>query len=76
LFLDLPALSSTSVGQGAQLIAGAVGNLLDQQRHFHDADTAHRADTAKTPEMLLGSSVQILMRLAQVLEFYLDLTEV
>jgi hypothetical protein len=71
---DLPALSSTSVGQGAQLIAGAVGNLMDQQQHFHDADTARWAETAKTPETLLGSSVQILVHLAQV-DSPLDLTE-
>jgi hypothetical protein len=43
LFLDLPPLSSTSVGQGAQLIAGAVGNLIDQQRQFHEADTTRWA---------------------------------
>jgi hypothetical protein len=47
---------------------------MDQQQHFHDADTARQADTAKTPETLLGYSVQILMRLAQV-NSYLDLTE-
>jgi hypothetical protein len=48
---------------------------MDQQRHFHDADTVHRANTAKMPETFLGSSVQILMlRLAQV-DSYLDLTE-
>jgi hypothetical protein len=44
LFLDLPALGSTSVGQGAQHIAGAVSNLMDQQRHFHQP---HQADTAR-----------------------------
>jgi hypothetical protein len=66
LFLDLPALSSTSVGQGAQLIAGAVGNLMDQQRQFHQADTARRGETAKTPATLLGSSVSTLIRLTQV----------
>jgi hypothetical protein len=34
---------------------------------FCEADTAHRAKAAKTPDMLLGSSVvQILMRLSQV----------
>jgi hypothetical protein len=68
LFLgELPALSSTSVGQGAQPIAGTVRNLMDQQRHFHDEDTARRTEEmAKTPAKLLGSSVLILMRLAQV----------
>jgi hypothetical protein len=47
---------------------------MDQQRHFHDTDTARWAETAKTPETHLGSSVLILMRLAQV-DSYLDLTQ-
>jgi hypothetical protein len=63
LLLDLPALSSTSVGQGAQLIAGAVGNLMDQQRQSHEADTTRRVIM---PDTLLGSSIQILLRLSQV----------
>ena len=66
LFLNLPALSSTSVGQGAQLIAGAVGNLMDQQGQFHQVDIAHRAEKVKTPATLLGSSVNTLLRLSQV----------
>jgi hypothetical protein len=51
---------------GAQLIAGAVGNLMDQQCHFHQADTVRPAERAKTPDTLLGLSVNTLKRLTQV----------
>jgi hypothetical protein len=64
--MDLPALSSTTVGQGAQLIAGAVGNLIDQQRQFREDDNTRRAADAKTPDKFLGSTVQPLLRLAGV----------
>jgi hypothetical protein len=39
---------------------------MDQQRHFYEADTARWAETAKTPDTLLGSSVNALIRLTQV----------
>jgi hypothetical protein len=39
---------------------------MDQNREFHQADTARRAETAKTPTTLLGSSVRTLQRLSQV----------
>jgi hypothetical protein len=48
---------------------------MDQQRQFRDADTACWAETAKMPEMLLGSSVQILlMRLIAQVDSSIDLT--
>jgi hypothetical protein len=67
LFRDLPALSTSVVGQGAQLIAGAIGNVVDQQRQFRDADEERRANTdTKSPDTFLGAAVQSLLRVAQV----------
>lgn len=66
LFRDLPALSTTVVGQGAMLIAGAIGNAVDQQRQFRDADEERRsASESKTPDTLLGAAVQSLLRITQ-----------
>jgi hypothetical protein len=66
LFTDLPALSTGVVGQGAQLIAGAVGTLVEQNREFRTADEQRKAADTKTPDTFLGAAVQSLLRLAQV----------
>jgi hypothetical protein len=66
LFTDLPALSQGAVGQGAELIAGAVGTLVEQNRQFRDADEERKAGDVKTPDSFLGSAVQSLLRIAQV----------
>jgi hypothetical protein len=70
LFTDLPALGGGAVGEGATLIAGAVGALAEQNRQFREADEVRqeerKAAEAKTPDTFLGSAVQTLLRLAQV----------
>lgn len=66
LFTDLPALSGGAVQDGAALIAGAVGNLAEQNRQFQQANEERKAAETKTPDTFLGTAVQTLLRVAQV----------
>jgi hypothetical protein len=66
LFTDLPLLSGGAVGEGATLIAGAVGTLVEQNRQFRDADEERKAADTKTPDTFLGTAIQTLLQVAQV----------
>lgn len=66
LFNDLPSLRAGGVAEGAELIAGAVGNLVEQNRQFRDADEERKASDTKTPDTFLGTAIQSLLRIAQV----------
>jgi hypothetical protein len=66
LFTDLPTLSGGAVGEGATLIAGAVGTLVEQNRQFRNADEERKAAETKTPDTFFGTAIQILLRVAQV----------
>ena len=54
------------MGEGATLIAGAVGTLVEQNRQFRNADEERKAADTKTPDTFLGTAVQTLLRVAQV----------